>query len=195
MQVFKSILVRSYDSVRQQMIPLIFIAAIVLNFTMVDSILPASESGNGTTYAIFIATELIALYLLLHIAVLLPVKNIRKEIAIFTTGAKKEGGIESPGFLAKLIYPYPTYITNFFNNSLVILKKFSDEYRAGRSLKSEVEFAAEIQKHVLAKKEVPIPSLQIVANSKSATEVGGDSYDVIPRGDNYYIYIGDATGH
>lgn len=37
--------------------------------------------------------------------------------------------------------------------------------------------------------------MDIVAHSRSATEVGGDSYDIIERGDQYYIYLGDATGH
>jgi sigma-B regulation protein RsbU (phosphoserine phosphatase) len=37
--------------------------------------------------------------------------------------------------------------------------------------------------------------MDIVANTKSATEVGWDSYDVIQRDDNYYIYLGDVTWH
>jgi serine phosphatase RsbU (regulator of sigma subunit) len=37
--------------------------------------------------------------------------------------------------------------------------------------------------------------MDIVANSKSASEVGGDSYDIIERNDNHYIYLGDVTGH
>lgn len=42
---------------------------------------------------------------------------------------------------------------------------------------------------------VNIPSLDIVADSRSATEVGGDSYDIIERNGSYYVYLGDATGH
>ena len=37
--------------------------------------------------------------------------------------------------------------------------------------------------------------LEIVADTKSATEVGGDSYDIITQGDNTYVYLGDVTGH
>jgi serine phosphatase RsbU (regulator of sigma subunit) len=37
--------------------------------------------------------------------------------------------------------------------------------------------------------------MDIVANTKSATEVWWDSYDVIQRENNYYIYLGDVTWH
>jgi sigma-B regulation protein RsbU (phosphoserine phosphatase) len=91
--------------------------------------------------------------------------------------------------------PDVRFVINFFNKSLEILKNFKEEFKAGRMLKSEVEFASEIQRHVLKKRTVVIPSIDIVADTKSATEVGGDSYDIIEQGDNYYIYIGDVTGH
>ncbi len=35
----------------------------------------------------------------------------------------------------------------------------------------------------------------MIGNTKSATEVGGDSFDIIGEKDNYYVYIGDVTGH
>ncbi|USN59280.1 MAG: serine/threonine-protein phosphatase [Candidatus Peribacteria bacterium] len=53
----------------------------------------------------------------------------------------------------------------------------------------------EIQEKILTKKMISIPSLDIVARSKPAAEIGGDSYDIIQSNDNYYIYVGDATGH
>jgi sigma-B regulation protein RsbU (phosphoserine phosphatase) len=83
----------------------------------------------------------------------------------------------------------------FFHRSLEILKNFKEEFQSGRVLRSEVELAADIQKNVLKKSPVHVPSLEIVADSKSATEVGGDSYDVLVQGDNVYMYIGDVTGH
>lgn len=62
-------------------------------------------------------------------------------------------------------------------------------------LRSEVELAADIQKHVLKKAYPTVPTLEIMADTKSASEVGGDSYDIIQEGANTYIYIGDVTGH
>lgn len=48
----------------------------------------------------------------------------------------------------------------------------------------------------MLKKEYPkVSTLEIVADTKSASEVGGDNYDIIKEGPNTYIYIGDVTGH
>ena len=88
------------------------------------------------------------------------------------------------------------YLTTFFIKSLQILKVFKQELRDGRKLRSEVEIAAEIQQHILNKEETIIPSLEIAMASAPATEVGGDSLDIIVGKDkNYYIYVGDVTGH
>jgi len=97
---------------------------------------------------------------------------------------------------AKLsFHPDIQRVGKFTKKSLEVLGNFREELRTGRELKSEIDLAAEIQKHVLEKKESFIPSLQVLAQSKSATEVGGDSYDIIQRNNNYYIYLGDVTGH
>ncbi|MDD2891902.1 MAG: SpoIIE family protein phosphatase [Candidatus Gracilibacteria bacterium] len=119
-----------------------------------------------------------------------PIRSLKKEIALFLTGAHQGGNLA-----VENLNPDVRFVTNFFNKSLEILKNFKEEFKAGRILKSEVEFASEIQRHVLKKRTVVIPSIDIVADTKSATEVGGDSYDIIEQGDNYYIYIGDVTGH
>lgn len=88
------------------------------------------------------------------------------------------------------------YVINFFIKSLQILKVFKTELREGRKLKSEVEIASEIQKHILEKEETIVPSLEIAMASAPATDVGGDSLDIIiGKDNNYYIYVGDVTGH
>jgi serine phosphatase RsbU (regulator of sigma subunit) len=63
------------------------------------------------------------------------------------------------------------YVISFFNKSLEILKNFKEELRSGKELKSEVQLAAEIQKNTLTKNLPKIASMDIVANTKSATEV------------------------
>ncbi len=65
----------------------------------------------------------------------------------------------------------------------------------GKDIKSEVNLASELQWKLLKKKLLEVPSLNIVARSTPAWEVGGDSYDIIMQNDNYYIYVWDATGH
>jgi serine phosphatase RsbU (regulator of sigma subunit) len=68
--------------------------------------------------------------------------------------------------------PAMQYVLSFFNKSLEILKNFKEELRSGKELKSEVQLASEIQKNTLTKNLPVIPSIDIVANTKSATEVG-----------------------
>ena len=63
------------------------------------------------------------------------------------------------------------YLTSFFIKSLQILKVFKQELRDGRKLRSEVEIASEIQKHILEKEETVIASLEIAMASVPATEV------------------------
>lgn len=63
------------------------------------------------------------------------------------------------------------YVIGFFIKSLQILKIFKQELRDGRKLRSEVEIASEIQKHVLANEETTIPSLEIALATAPASEV------------------------
>lgn len=125
------------------------------------------------------------------IFVLGPIYDLRDAIARFLAGKWNQSEIAITRFS-----PEVAFVTAFFTRALEILERYKGEFAAGRILRSEVEVAAEIQQHVLSRPHnVSIPSLDIVANSRSATEVGGDSYDIIERNGSYYIYLGDATGH
>lgn len=153
-------------------------------------ILPGFSELPQTSVVLVAALEIIVLSGLAYLTSIKPVKSLKKEIALFLAGSKQAGALTVGN-----VNPDVRFVINFFNKSLEILKSFKEEFKAGRILKSEVEFASEIQRHVLQKRSVMIPSIDIVADTKSATEVGGDSYDVIAQGDNYYVYIGDVTGH
>ena len=141
---------------------------------------------------IFLITiiEIVILSIIAYTTSIKPIRILKKEIALFLTGAQKWESLT-----VENMNPDVRFVINFFNKSLEILKNFKEEFKAGRILKSEVEFASEIQRHVLKKRTVVVPSIDIVADTKSATEVGWDSYDIIEQGNNYYIYIGDVTGH
>ncbi len=134
--------------------------------------------------------ELIAFYVFIYSALLSPIIQLKKEIALFLAWEKKwqKMTINSSN-------PIMQTVLNFFNKSLEILKNFKEELRSWKELKSEVQLASEIQKNTLTKNLPCIWSIDIVANTKSATEVGWDSYDVIKQGDNYYIYLWDVTWH
>ena len=90
------------------------------------------------------------------------------------TGIQEETNLETTSWSQGM-----NYLTSFFVKSLQILKVFKQELRDGRKLRSEVEIASEIQKHVLDKEETAIPSLEIAMATTPATEVGGDSLDII----------------
>ncbi len=84
----------------------------------------------------------------------------------------------------------------FFIKSLQILKVFKQELRDGRKLRSEVDIASEIQAQTLSLDHSIVPGLTIAMATTPATEVGGDSLDIIAgRDNNHYIYVGDVTGH
>ncbi len=87
------------------------------------------------------------------------------------------------------------YIILFFNKTLNTLKNIKWEFIHGKEIKWEVALAKEIQEKLLSKKSLDVPSLKVIAKSKPAAEIGGDSYDIIHQDDNYYIYVWDATGH
>lgn len=87
------------------------------------------------------------------------------------------------------------YIISFFSDTLNSLKSIKQEFIRGKEIKLEVELWKEIQGKIFEKKLTEIPSLDIVAKTKSAWEIGWDSYDIIKQDDNYYIYVWDATWH
>lgn len=148
-------------------------------------------SNEEVNYVMILALlEISILATIAYYTAIMPVRDLKKEIALFLTGSK-----ENKSSTTTNLNPDIRFISNFFHKSLEILRNFKEEFKAGRILKSEVEFASEIQRHVLKKHTIIVPSIDIVADTKSATEVGGDSYDIIKQDDNYYVYIGDVTGH
>jgi serine phosphatase RsbU (regulator of sigma subunit) len=62
------------------------------------------------------------------------------------------------------------------------------------SLRKEVEIARRIQTSILPTEHIA-PGLQIAARMATATEVGGDYYDVRPTADGCWLGIGDVAGH
>ncbi|MFN8457310.1 MAG: response regulator [Anaerolineae bacterium] len=60
----------------------------------------------------------------------------------------------------------------------------------------ELEQARQIQLAMLPTAPPTLPYLDIAAQQKTASEVGGDYYDFFPQADGrLYVAIGDATGH
>jgi serine phosphatase RsbU (regulator of sigma subunit) len=86
-------------------------------------------------------------------------------------------------------------VLRFFDGMLNSLKNIKDEFLSWKAIKWEVQLATELQEKLLNKKLEEIPSLNVIAKSKPAWEIGWDSYDIIKWNDDYYVYVWDATGH
>jgi serine phosphatase RsbU (regulator of sigma subunit) len=87
--------------------------------------------------------------------------------------------------------------THFFNEITRDLEKISYDVRERRRMTSELDIAAQIQRDVLPKSAPESKGLDIVAKTRPATEIGGDSFDFLKTADGKQtiIYIGDVTGH
>ncbi len=120
-----------------------------------------------------------------------PIKQLEITIKKFLVGNIKEEKID----FEKTDNSHINYITSFFSKTLNTLKSIKDEFIHGKEIKWEVELGKEIQWKMLKKKLPDVPSLEVVAKSKPAWEIGWDSYDIIKQDDNYYIYVWDATWH
>ncbi|QQR83674.1 PP2C family protein-serine/threonine phosphatase [Candidatus Peregrinibacteria bacterium] len=88
-------------------------------------------------------------------------------------------------------------MTHFFNEITHDLEKISYDIKDRKRMSSELDIAAQIQRDVLPKQAPSFVGLDIVAKTRSAAEVGGDSFDFLttPDGAQSYVYIGDVTGH
>ena len=87
--------------------------------------------------------------------------------------------------------------THFFNEITRDLEKISYDVRERRRMTSELDIAAQIQRDVLPKTAPESPGLDIVAKTRPAAEIGGDSFDFLKTSDGKQtiLYIGDVTGH
>ncbi|PIZ74284.1 hypothetical protein COY07_00895 [Candidatus Peregrinibacteria bacterium CG_4_10_14_0_2_um_filter_43_11] len=137
------------------------------------------------------AIGLMVLILLLFATdVILPLNRVTKEIRHLLTGKNYQrvepSTIDEVGIM-----------THFFNEITKDLEKISYDIKERRRMSSELDIAAQIQKDVLPKEAPEAPGLDIVAKTRTASEVGGDIFDFLSSADNsqIFIYIGDVTGH
>jgi len=88
-------------------------------------------------------------------------------------------------------------MTHFFNEITQDLEKISYDVKERRRMSSELDIASSIQRDVLPKEAPEAPGLDVMAKTRSAAEVGGDTFDFLTSadGNQVFIYIGDVTGH
>jgi serine phosphatase RsbU (regulator of sigma subunit) len=133
------------------------------------------SNSNPILASILIIVQFPILYTILYKAYIGPIQLLTQDIARFMTGISDEPKMKPDSWSTGM-----NQVIIFFLKSLQILKVFKQELRDGRKLRSEVEIASEIQKKTLDQQNIMVPNLTISLASTPASEVGGDSLDIIP---------------
>ncbi len=173
------------------LVVIILLLNVVFIYFWWDSILASQGVEKYSIPSLIFIIEALLIISIIKIVYEKPIIDLEYTIKKFLYGKIKAWPIE----IEKSVNPHLNYIILFFTNTLTTLKNIKDEFIHGKEIKSEVELGKEIQSKLLEKKLGSIPSLNVVAKSKPAWEIGWDSYDVIQEWDNYYVYVWDATGH
>jgi len=84
---------------------------------------------------------------------------------------------------------------HFFNEITTSLGKIGKDLKEHKRISEELNLARKIQHDLIPREAPEIPHLEITAKTKSAAEIGGDSFDFLPQEDQTFFYIGDVTGH
>ncbi len=84
---------------------------------------------------------------------------------------------------------------HFFNEITESLETIGNDLKEHKRISSELNLAQKIQHDLIPREAPEIPSLEITAKTKSAAEIGGDSFDFLPQEKQTFFYIGDVTGH
>ncbi len=86
-------------------------------------------------------------------------------------------------------------IAYFFNRVVHSLGKVSFDIMDRKRMLGELNVAAQLQRDILPLENPKIPGIQVVAKNRPASEVGGDSFNIITVKDRTIVYVGDVTGH
>jgi len=87
-------------------------------------------------------------------------------------------------------------IANFMNEVARNLEKIIQDLNEKERISSELDIAARIQQNLMPQDFPELPGIELAAKTRSSSEVGGDTFDIIQADeDNTIIYIGDVTGH
>jgi len=86
-------------------------------------------------------------------------------------------------------------VGHFFNEITKNLEHISTDLNEHKRISKELGVAHQIQQNLLPKSAPAIPELDIIAKTKPAEEIGGDSFDFMETEDNLFFFLGDVTGH
>lgn len=86
-------------------------------------------------------------------------------------------------------------ITHFFNEITRNIESISADMHIQKKLSTELSVASQIQRDILPKFAPVLSGLDVVARTRSANELGGDSFDFIQIQNGTLMYVGDVSGH
>ncbi len=170
-----------------------FVFSVLLTVIVIVGIVLIRVGSDGISLWVFLSVTIGVLILLLALFLLdvvIPLGKVIKQVKNLLTGNNYKR--VEPTTIDEI-----GIFTHFFNEITQDLEKVSFDLKERKRMSTELDIAARIQKDVLPKEAPEVPGLDIVAKTKAAAEVGGDSFDFlsVPDGSQIFIYIGDVTGH
>lgn len=150
-----------------------------------------SSIGLETTLTLIVAASIIVagfIFLYFHFQVFQPLHKIHHEVNALLSG--QEYSRLTPGSIDEI-----GVFTHFFNEITKSLETITGDIKERRRMSDELDIASKIQSEVFPTEAPATKGLSIVAKTRSAAEIGGDSFDFVHSKDNHFIYIGDVTGH
>ncbi len=166
---------------------LVILAVIVAGYFLTNTFLPDLKYIKYSPYialTTFFLLSTISLRQILHV----PLRKILKEMKLLLTGKNFHRiyttRVDEIGILG-----------HFFNEITTSLEKIGNDLKEHKRIAEELNLAQKIQHDLIPREAPDIPHLEITAKTKSAAEIGGDSFDFLPREKQSFFYIGDVTGH
>ncbi len=87
-------------------------------------------------------------------------------------------------------------LAHFFNDVTKSIERISVDITDGKRMSKELSVDSDIQRKMLPTAMPKVDGLEIYGSTRAASEVGGDSFDVISApNSNTVMYVGDVTGH
>lgn len=141
-----------------------------------------------------IALAFLGSFLLVVFVGLVALRRVSEPLERITTSMERVAA----GDLSVQLPPEPAAdldrLVRTFNGMVRDVSAARDTVARTEALRREVELARKVQASVLPKRLV-LPGYDVAARSQSASEVGGDFYDVIPTTDGFFVLVGDVSGH
>lgn len=163
----------------------VFVVLAILDYFILPAALPELKNYLGLISA---SVFFLAAFFVILFTVIRPLGAVFKEIKALISGHPYKKiftkRIDEVGALA-----------HFFNDVTNKMEKLSVDIDEGKRMARDLEVASSIQQGILPKKTPDIQGITIFGNTRAASEVGGDSFDFIAFGNNFYTYVGDVTGH